>query len=114
MEFRIKELRTEKKLSQTALANLVGASQKAVDFWENKINEPKASYLINLANVFNCSIDYLVGREDDFGNVQILNDMTKDEKELLHFYRNSGKTGRQVIFVYASGVYDAYKQSLKL
>ena len=54
---KIKELRTEKSLSQMQLAKLIGVSQKAVDYWERNINEPKASYIIALVKVFELSFD---------------------------------------------------------
>ena len=61
---RIYELRKEMKLSQKELATEIGATQKAVDFWEKGINEPKATYIINLAKFFGVSSDYLLGLED--------------------------------------------------
>lgn len=61
---RIYELRKDMKLSQSELAKKVGATQKAIDFWEKGINEPKATYIINLANFFGVSTDYLLGIED--------------------------------------------------
>ena len=57
----IKELRNEKHMSQKMLAEQIGVSQKAIDFWEKGINEPKASYIIRLAKCFNVSADYLLG-----------------------------------------------------
>ncbi len=54
---KIKELRFEKGLSQLKLGNLIGVSQKAVDYWERGINEPKVSYLIKLVKVFDLSFD---------------------------------------------------------
>lgn len=47
---RIKELRTERRISQQALAKAVGVSQKAIDYWERGINEPKASYIVTLCD----------------------------------------------------------------
>ena len=38
----IRELRKEKNISQAALAKAIGVSQKAVDYWERGVNEPKA------------------------------------------------------------------------
>ena len=61
---RLKELRMEAGISQRTLANAINATQKAVDFWEKGINEPKLSFLIKLAQYFNVSIDYLAGLED--------------------------------------------------
>ena len=60
---RLYELRTEKNLSQQKLAKLIGVTQKAIDFWEKGINEPKASYIIKLANFFEVTTDYLLGIE---------------------------------------------------
>ena len=54
---KIKELRIEKSLSQMQLAKLIGVSQKAVDYWERNVNEPKASYIIALVKVFDISFD---------------------------------------------------------
>lgn len=60
----IKELRTEKGLSQQALGKAVGVSQKAIDYWERGVNEPKASYIILLADYFGVTTDYLLGRTE--------------------------------------------------
>ena len=61
---RLKELRFNAKLSQQALAKQIGATQKAIDFWEKGINEPKASFIIKLAIYFEVSTDYLLGLEN--------------------------------------------------
>ena len=58
---RIKELRIENNLSQKSLAEHIGVSQKAIDFWEKGTNEPKATYVIRLAKFFNVTTDYLLG-----------------------------------------------------
>ena len=60
----LKELIQERNLSQTALAQIIGVSQKAIDYWERAINEPKATYIIRLADYFDISADYLLGREN--------------------------------------------------
>lgn len=54
---KIKELRSEKGLSQAQLGKAVGVSQKAIDYWERSVNEPKASYIISLVKVFDLSYD---------------------------------------------------------
>ena len=61
---RLKELRIEKSLSQQQLAKAIGVTQKAIDFWEKGINEPKVSYVWALANFFDVSADYLIGLID--------------------------------------------------
>ena len=54
---KIKELRIEKGLSQAGLAKMVGVSQKAIDYWERNVNEPKASYVIALVKAFDLTFD---------------------------------------------------------
>ena len=58
------ELLTALGISQSKLAKEIGVSQKAIDYWERNINEPKASYIIKLAQFFNVSTDYLLGVSD--------------------------------------------------
>ena len=54
---KIKELRVERGLSQAQLGKGIGVSQKAIDYWERNVNEPKASYVILLVNFFGISFD---------------------------------------------------------
>ncbi|MBQ2769313.1 MAG: helix-turn-helix transcriptional regulator [Clostridia bacterium] len=61
---RLKELRTERKITQTDLAKSIGYTQKAVSKWELGKTEPTASALIKIAAFFKESIDYLLGLEN--------------------------------------------------
>ena len=54
---KIKELRTDRNLTQAQLANIIGVSQKAIDYWERNINEPKAGYIISLVKFFEITFD---------------------------------------------------------
>lgn len=54
---KIKELRLERELSQTQLAKIIGVSQKAIDYWERNVNEPKANYIITWVKFFEISYD---------------------------------------------------------
>ena len=58
---RIKELRKAAGVSQKKLAEAVGVDKRSVIFWEQEINEPKATYIKNLALFFGVSADYLLG-----------------------------------------------------
>ena len=59
----IKDLRQERNVSQMALAKAIGVSQKAIDYWERGVNQPKASYIVALADFFDVSCDFLLGRD---------------------------------------------------
>ena len=61
---RIKELRLENNISQLTLSKAIGVDKRAIIFWEQEVNEPKASYIIRLAQFFGVSTDYLLGLED--------------------------------------------------
>ena len=61
---RLKELRTEKKLSTRELATAVGCSHIAISRWERNVKKPNVDNLIALCKFFNVSADYLLGLED--------------------------------------------------
>ncbi|MCC4467310.1 helix-turn-helix domain-containing protein [Limosilactobacillus reuteri] len=61
---KIHDLRKEKRVSQTELAKMVHVSQATVTAWETGKAEPSSSALNALANYFNVSTDYLLGRKE--------------------------------------------------
>ncbi len=60
---RLLELRTEQNLSQAKLAKAIGVSFSVICYWETNKSEPTAPNLIKLADFFNTSVDYLLGRD---------------------------------------------------
>ena len=61
---RLKELRTYKGLIYKKLAESTGLGSSTLCMYENKQRVPNMFSLIALANFFQISIDYLVGRTD--------------------------------------------------
>ena len=61
---RLKELRIEKQLTQKELADLLSTGQSSISAWERGAREPLAHQLVDLARVFECSVDYLLGLEE--------------------------------------------------
>lgn len=61
---RLKELRTENRLSQRALAAQTKISASAIKQWENESRIPNAEAIVTLAKYFGVSSDYLLGFED--------------------------------------------------
>lgn len=97
---RLKEFRESLKLSQEELADKIGTSQRNIGRWENGENQPGYSQLVLLADFFGCSLDYLVGRSDEFGavNVNVAGEnLSSEEKELLRSYRALDFDARNVI-----------------
>lgn len=65
MNFRLKELRKKKKLSQIRLAMELNLSQNSISRYETLEREAGYETLIQIADYFNVSLDYLLGRTDD-------------------------------------------------
>ena len=81
---RLSELKREKGLTTLQLANAISYSKTVVYYWEKGQREPTAQALLALSNFFNCSIDFLVGKEDEFGNTAIVKpNATAKEARLL-------------------------------
>lgn len=57
-------LRKENKISQQELALKVNVSQQCVSEWERERIEPTLSNLWKIADVFDISVDFLIGRKD--------------------------------------------------
>lgn len=62
---RFKNLRTEHNLSQNDVAKALNLTRGTVTHWENEIRLPSLEVAIKLADYFNVSLDYLVGRSDN-------------------------------------------------
>lgn len=62
MKNRIRDLREDMDLRQCDLAEAVGIDQRTISNYETGKTNPDSEALIKLANYFDVSIDYLVGR----------------------------------------------------
>lgn len=59
---RIRDLREDKDLNQTVVAEMLGMSQTGYSKYETGENDIPTAVLIKLANFYNVSIDYLLGQ----------------------------------------------------
>ncbi len=89
---RLLELREERNLTQDDIAQAINTSRTNIGRWEKGINEPCSGHLIALANYFECSVDYLLERSDDFGNITVKEKsspaITAEEQALLDNFRS--------------------------
>lgn len=65
MTFRLKELREERHISQVRLAIELGTYQNNISRYENLEHEADYRTLLDIADYFNVSLDYLFGRTDN-------------------------------------------------
>ena len=62
---RLSMLRKIKNVPAKDVAEAVGVSKAAISQFESGKNSPSAALLVSLADYFDVSLDYLVGRSDD-------------------------------------------------
>lgn len=98
---RIKQLREEKGLSQRAIAAKISANPKTVNFWERGVSEPSSGFIIALADVFECTADYVLGREDDMGRVNVLRGLDEGEQRLLATFSKLSPKGKEELVRFA-------------
>lgn len=65
---RIKNLRKEKKMTQTQLAKLLHTTQANVSSWESGKWEPDFSTLAKMCDIFECPIDFILDLDEYTGN----------------------------------------------
>lgn len=61
---KLTELRKQRGLSQEELGEAVGVTRQTVSKWELGLTTPELDKLVELSAFFDCSVDYLVGKND--------------------------------------------------
>lgn len=91
---RLRELRNKSGLTQSEIANKLGVSGQTILNWENGIYEPKINQLIQLADLFGVSVDYLIERKTGANKIDdICKELEKISKEeIINFVRNTLKS----------------------
>ncbi|MBQ7912400.1 MAG: helix-turn-helix domain-containing protein [Clostridia bacterium] len=80
----LKDLRLEKGVKQKEVAKHCDISPQCISQLELGTRNPTGTTLLALADYFNCSVDYLLGRTEDFSSPKSSNEPTSaQEKELL-------------------------------
>ena len=113
---RIKQLRKEKGLTQSQLADLLGVTDKAVSKWEIGETNPDISLLPKMSEIFNVTLDYLlVGKKeekisiDDMDAVKRLHYIVKnDDVDSFIKYKYDGMSKDNNLFtrtIYAGNKY---------
>ena len=95
----LKKLRAEYGISQKALAQAVGITQPSVNSFENHDVSPSYLILLKLADFFDTSIDYLVGRSEIRGRIEYSSELELNEQEesIIRRYRALSETDRSYI-----------------
>ena len=95
----LKLLRNKKGVSQQKLADAIGCNQQSIHKYEKGDYEPDIQTLTLLADYFETSIDFLVGRTEVRRKIESINEYTIriDEEDLIDKYRNFSKEQKELI-----------------
>ena len=104
MKNRIKELRIEKNMLQSDVAKLVGKSERMIGFYENGERDPNTETLAKLSEIFDCSIDYILGKSD----IRNPEQQIKDEFSFAYHKETEGLSEEEII-----DALKAYKEIIK-
>lgn len=94
---RLQELRKQKKISQQELATQLSLNVMTYNNWEKEKREPNIKNLCSLADYYNVSLDYLVGRK--FGND--IGFLTDDQFQNLKIILSLSEKNQYKVFGYA-------------
>ncbi|MFW6047319.1 MAG: helix-turn-helix domain-containing protein [Candidatus Woesearchaeota archaeon] len=83
---RLRELRKEKGLYQKDVANDIGLTSSAIGFYEQGKRRPDQETLERLADHYNVSVDYLLGRTNERKSADEIKKAISDDPELLRFW----------------------------
>lgn len=91
----LKLLRNQNKISQQQLADVIGVTQQSINKYENHSVEPDIETLIKIADYFETTIDYLVGRTEN--SKENANEITSEEKSMIFNFRKLNADEKQII-----------------
>ena len=95
----LKELRMQHQLSQQQLADHLHISQQSVYKYENSLATPDLQILIAMADLFNCSIDYLVDYSSIPHKIEPVTEtsLNADELDMLKSFRKLSSSHMKLV-----------------
>ena len=97
---RLKKLREERGLTQKQVAEALNMNPRTYSSYENNEREPNSEILLLIADLFDVSIDYLVGYDErriiknEIGRTKDI-ELNKAEIDLIQSYRNLSYQGKE-------------------
>lgn len=101
---RFQDLKKENNLTQTAIATKLNTTQQTIGRWLKGENEPDIENIISLANLFGCTVDYLLGREEEDGRILVQSELSAEELKLVNGYNNLNHFARIKLLGYLDGL----------
>ena len=83
---RLKELRQNLSCTQEKIANDLNIARTTYRNYENGDREPSLDFLIKIADYFDISLDYLLGRQNN--NLLFIDSLSPAKKELISMIKD--------------------------
>lgn len=114
---RLKALRNERKLTQKQLAEKINVTHVSISGYESGNRTPDTDTLQRIADFFEVSTDYLLGRTDNPGNSQEDKDEAEfqafaNDPELKRWYRELPKSKEEDLRMLRS-MWEVIKKEIK-
>lgn len=119
---RLRAIRTEHNFTQQNMADALGIDRTTYTVYETGTAYPPIDRLCKIAQIYNVSLDFLVGADDKMtlrttGVVSVasgsdpISMLDKDEKTLLVCYRLLDESGREQMIEYVKNFTKEYSQN---
>ena len=99
---KLKELREQNGLSQKDFAAIIGVPANTYNQWEKEKRSPDYESLLRIADYYQVSVDYLLGRTDESEQTKKpadgeLSELSKNKKEILNLLDQVDPQKRDVV-----------------
>lgn len=101
MKNNLKEIRKKKGLLQVKVAMDLNTTQETISSYESGRRFPGPEMLVNLANYYNTSIDYILGRKEENNN-----NLSKEETKVIEKWRKLSDKDKSKVEGYIDGLND--------
>ena len=111
MNNRIRELRLEKRITQLQLSIELEMTQETISAYEHNRHLPSVSALMRMSEIFDASMDYIMGLSNVRHIMLDSNDSSerKQLSRLLYYYNRLGSKNKARLLAYAEGLFDSNK-----
>ena len=106
---RLKEIRQSKKIKQIDVAEQLGISYATYSGYETNTHKPTPEMLCKLADFFNVTTDYILGRTSD----SLLENSYIPKTEIQELYDQLDEGNKKLAKSYIQGILDAQKNIKK-
>ena len=100
---RLKELRFRNDITQAEFARAIGVAQQTVGGWEKNYSSPNYEMLDKIANYFDVTTNYLLGRDK-----KAPPPLSLEQRNLLNGFNDLNEAGRNALLIVLNGLRVAY------